>query len=118
MLELAQQAAPHLSGTEQRVWLERLEREHDNLRAALDWATARPEPTLGARLAFALWRFWQQRGYLNEARARIEAMAAQGWDLEPVDRARFAEAAGGIAYWQSDEATSSALVRRSARDLA
>ena len=30
-------------------------------------------------------------------------MAAQGWDLEPIDRARFAEAAGGIAYWQSDE---------------
>ena len=106
MLDLAQRAAPHLSGTEQRVWLERLEREHDNLRAALDWATARPEPTLGARLAFALWRFWQQRGYLNEARARIEAMAAQGWDLEPVDRARFAEAAGGIAYWQSDEVAS------------
>ncbi len=33
-------------------------------------------------------------------------MAAQGWDLEPVDRARFAEAAGGIAYWQSDEVAS------------
>ncbi len=106
MLDLAQLAAPHLSGAEQRVWLERLEREHDNLRAALDWATARPEPTLGARLAFALWRFWQQRGYLNEGRSRIEAMAAQGWDLEPVDRARFAEATGGIAYWQSDEVAS------------
>ena len=103
MLELAQRAAPHLSGAEQRMWLEHLEREHDNLRAALDWATTRPEPELAARLTFALWRFWQQRGYLNEARARVEAMAAQGWDLEPVDRARFAEAAGGIAYWQSDE---------------
>jgi predicted ATPase/class 3 adenylate cyclase len=103
MLELAQRAAPNLSGAEQRTWLERLEREHDNLRAALDWATNRPDPSLGARLAFALWRFWQQRGYLNEARARLDAMAAQGWALEPVDRARFAEAAGGIAYWQSDQ---------------
>ncbi len=106
MLELTQQASPNLSGADQRVWLERLEREHDNLRAALDWATLRPDPTLGARLAFALWRFWQQRGYLNEARARIDAMAAQGWHLEPIDRARFAEAAGGIAYWQSDQAAS------------
>ena len=57
-------------------------------------------------LAFALWRFWQQRGYLNEARARFEAMAARDWDLEPIERARFAEAFGSIAYWQSDRAAS------------
>ena len=43
-----------------------------------------PTRTLGARLSFALWRFWQQRGYLNEARARFEQMAAQGWELDPV----------------------------------
>jgi predicted ATPase/class 3 adenylate cyclase len=105
MLELAEVAAPELSGASQRVWLERLEREHDNMRAALDRAIARPDPVLGARLSFAIWRFWQQRGYLNEARTRIDVMAAQDWVLEPVDRARFAEAAGGIAYWQSDQAT-------------
>jgi predicted ATPase/class 3 adenylate cyclase len=105
MLGLAQEAAPRLAGSEQRTWLERLEREHDNMRAALDWAIARPDPTLGARLAFALWRFWQQRGYLNEARARFERLGAQGWTLEPVDRARFAEAYGGVAYWQSDAPT-------------
>jgi non-specific serine/threonine protein kinase len=105
MLELAQLAAPELAGTSQRIWLERLEREHDNMRAALDWAIARPDPALGARLSFALWRFWQQRGYLNEARAKFERLAAQGWALEPVDQARFDEAYGGIAYWQSDQAT-------------
>ncbi len=104
MLTLAQRASTELSGTDQRSWLERLERERDNLRAALDWAVARPDPALAVRLTFALWRFWQQRGYLNEARARVDAVAALGWDLEPVDLARFAEAAGGIAYWQSDEA--------------
>ena len=102
MLALAQEAAPNLSGADQRMWLERLEREHDNLRAALDWSIGRPDPALAARLATALWRFWQQRGYLNEARARFEQIEAQGWQLEPVDRARFVEAFGGIAYWQSD----------------
>ncbi len=103
MIALAESAAPQLSGTDQRVWLERLEREHDNLRAALDWATAEPRPEIAARLSYLLWRFWQQRGYLNEARARFDAMAAKGWTLEPVTAARFAEAFGGIAYWQSDQ---------------
>jgi predicted ATPase/class 3 adenylate cyclase len=102
MLELAQLAAPELAGASQRTWLDRLEREHDNMRAALDRAIAKPDPALGVRLAFALWRFWQQRGYLNEARARFDRLDAQGWTLEPVDQARFAEAYGGVAYWQSD----------------
>jgi predicted ATPase/class 3 adenylate cyclase len=105
MIDLAETAAAQLSGADQRAWLERLEREHDNMRAALDWATAKPDPAVAVRLAFALWRFWQQRGYLNEARARFDEMAAMDWELEPVMRARFAEAFGGIAYWQSDQAT-------------
>jgi predicted ATPase/class 3 adenylate cyclase len=109
MLALAQEAAPELSGSDQRTWLERLEREHDNMRAALDWSISRPDPPLGARLAFALWRFWQKRGYLTEARARFETLDAQGWELEPVDQAHFTEAFGGVAYWQSDETTAARL---------
>jgi predicted ATPase/class 3 adenylate cyclase len=101
-LAYAERAAPNLSGVDQRAWLDGLERDHDNLRAALDWATTRPEPELAARLATALWRFWQQRGYLHEARARFERMAAMGWSLDPACAARFAEAFGGVAYWQSD----------------
>ena len=101
-LELSEGAAPHLSGEDQRQWLDRLEREHDNLRAALEWATARPAPEVAARLGYALWRFWQQRGYLNEARGRLERIAAQGWTLAPELAGHFAEAIGGIAYWQAD----------------
>ena len=101
-LDLAERAAPNLSGKDQRTWLDRLERDHDNLRAALDWSTSHPAPEIGARLAFALWRFWQQRGYLNEARARFEAMDVMGWDLESTVAARFAEGFGGVAYWQAD----------------
>jgi tetratricopeptide (TPR) repeat protein len=112
MTDLAREAAPLLSGQDQRVWLERLEREHDNFRAVLDRSTARPDPEVAATLAFYLWRFWQQRGYLREARARFDAMAAMGWVLEPVTSARFAEAFGGIAYWQSDQATATAWYQR------
>ena len=105
-LGLAREAAPHLMGADQRDWLERLERDHDNLRAALDWATDH-DPSLAVDLAFAMWRFWQQRGYLNEARGRLERMAAMGWSLEPERQARFAEAFGGITYWQSDRPAAS-----------
>ncbi|MFP5343016.1 MAG: ATP-binding protein [Candidatus Limnocylindria bacterium] len=104
VLAIAEAAVPHLRGPEQRRWLDRLEREHDNIRAAIEWATDRPVPDLAVRLGVASWRFWQQRGYLKEARARLERMAEQGWDLEPLDRAHFAEALGGVVYWQSDHA--------------
>jgi tetratricopeptide (TPR) repeat protein len=104
-LELAERAAPELSGADQREWLDRLERDHDNIRAALDWAIACPDPELGARLGFAIWRFWQQRGYLNEARDRLLALEGFGEKLPPVLRARLAEACGGVAYWQADNVT-------------
>ena len=107
-LDLAEEAAPQLAGADQRRWLDRLEREHDNLRATLMWAANRPDPELAVRVAFALWRFWQQRGYLNEARVRLDDLRGRGWDLSPVLQARLAEARGGVAYWQADQATAEA----------
>ena len=101
-LDLAEEAAQQLAGADQRRWLDRLEREHDNLRATLMWAANRPDPELAVRVAFALWRFWQQRGYLNEARVRLDDLRGRGWDLSPVLQARLAEARGGVAYWQAD----------------
>jgi predicted ATPase/class 3 adenylate cyclase len=103
-LLLAEEAAPHLTGTEQRRWLDRLERDHDNLREGLRWAIDLPDPETAVRFTFALWRFWQQRGYLDEARGLIDRMAEGAWDLDPEQRARFAEAAGGVAYWQGNAA--------------
>jgi predicted ATPase len=49
-----------------RSKLTRIEREHDNLRAALGWAVQNQEVETGARLAITLWWFWLERGYLSE----------------------------------------------------
>jgi len=68
-LTLAEEAEPRLRGPEDMEWLERLEAEHDNLRAALSWALERGEAEPGIRLAGALWRFWEARGYYGEGLA-------------------------------------------------
>jgi predicted ATPase/transcriptional regulator with XRE-family HTH domain len=74
MTALAERAEPELAGPEKVSWLACLEREHDNLRAALAWARAHPrtETELGLRLAAALEAFWFSRGYLSEGRGWTE----------------------------------------------
>ncbi len=102
-LDLAREATPRLAGEDQRRWIERLEREHDNLRSALAWAVEAPEPEVALGLGFHLWRFWQKRGHLVEARRRLDEIAAKPWaKADPVAHARLLEALGGIAYWQGD----------------
>ena len=100
-LDLAEAAEPNLAGDAQRGWLERLERENENFRAALTYATERPLTEVALRLVSALWRFWQKRGYLTEARRRADAvLALPGARDDPRLAARAFEAAGGIAWWQ------------------
>ena len=102
-LALAERAAPELAGDHQRTWLDRLEREHDNIRAALDAAEASDDADTALRLAFAMWRFWQKRGHLPEARRRLEGLVARHWARrDAVLWARLNEALGGVAWWQAD----------------
>ena len=75
---LSEEAEPGLKGPEQEMWFERLELEHDNMRAALSWAIERGEGELGLRLAGALWRFWWAQGYFDEGRRRLEEVLAKG----------------------------------------
>lgn len=101
-LALAEEAEPRLLGPEAGRWNDRLEADHDDLRATLDRAVAHDEAGLALRLIVALWRFWQVRGHLYEASDRIAAVlgmpsvAAQPTPL----RARAHLAAGGVAYWR------------------
>ena len=100
-LALAERAAPELQGNEQRQWLDLVELEHYNLRAALEHAIAVGAVDHASRIAFALWRFWQIRGYLREGLTwaeRVLTLPAGDQTL----RLRALEAAGGLAYWMAD----------------
>ncbi len=98
--DFAERALPHLTAEDRGEWLDYLEHEHDNLRAAIAWSIETAEPTVGARLGAALWRFWQTRGHLREGLRRLEAvLAIPGCVDHPAERLRALEAAGGVAYW-------------------
>jgi predicted ATPase/DNA-binding CsgD family transcriptional regulator len=79
---LAEQAQPELESAGLFEWLPRLDAEHDNIRAALDWSLEAEAYTDGLRLASALWLFWLLRGHLTEGKQRIEH-ALQAVDAPP-----------------------------------
>jgi len=102
-LALAEEAASSIFGDEQKACLDRLERDHDNFRSALDWCVTRGDADKAMRLASAFWRFWQMRGHLHEGRARLTTILGMAGGDEPSEVRRQAlEAAGGVAYWQGD----------------
>jgi predicted ATPase/class 3 adenylate cyclase/Tfp pilus assembly protein PilF len=75
-LALAEDAGPMLKGPDQAAWLERLEREHDNLRAALGFLWASGDGERALRLAGALGRFWDLQGHWSEGRRRLNDLLA------------------------------------------
>lgn len=101
--ELAELAAPRLFGQSRRLWLDRLARDYDNLRAAHTWAVSNQDVDLALRLVIAIWRFWHMRGYLQEGKRRVdEALALSGSDQQTPLGARALQAAGGVTHWQAD----------------
>ncbi len=102
-LALAELAAPELTRSGQKVWLDRLAREHDNVRAAMRWAIDHGEAETGLRIGAAFWRFWQMRGQLREGGDWLDRLLAMPHAVDhPEARARALEAAGGVAYWRGD----------------
>lgn len=97
--ELAEAAAKLILGHERAHWLNVLEEEHANLRAAIEWGLEHREVDLTLRLTAAMWRFWQTRGHLHEGEKRLEsALQLDGGD--PMLRAKAVEALGGIFWWR------------------
>jgi predicted ATPase len=125
-LSLAADAEPHLIEAEQVAWLDWLEREHENFRAALEWSLNHEAKTC-LHLGGALWRFWYMRSHLSEGREWLrKALEGSGfWVVgngrravlpEPRTQnpepfvAKALEAAGILAYYHSDHAAARPLL--------
>ena len=104
--DLAEQVEPLLIGAEQQDWLQCLDGELDNLRAALTWACETEQPEIALQLASALREYWDVRGLCAEGLAWLE----RGLASAPPGRARDKAllTAGRIAYWLGDFARSTA----------
>lgn len=101
-LDFVKEAEPQMFGDQTGEWLNQLEADHDNIRAALRWYLDRGDGEQGLGLAGALWRFWEVRGYLTEGRTWLEQMLRIGQTASPGLRARALNAAGTMARNQGD----------------
>jgi len=101
-LALAEEAEANLRGPEDVEWLESLEREHDNMRAALSWALEREEAELALRLAGVLGTFWQAHGHWSDGRKWLEATLAGDKRASAAARIKALEALLWMTYDQFD----------------
>jgi predicted ATPase/class 3 adenylate cyclase len=112
---LAEEAEPEILGANQVVWLERLEAERGNFRAALGWLLERREAERALRLIGSLRRAWVARGYLSETRKWLEAGFEQSAAVQPQVEAKALYALGRVALVQGDYDQAITWLDKSAR---
>lgn len=108
-LGLAERAAPNLKEASQAKWLDQLEVELDNIRAALAWSLEQPQAELALSVASTLRRFWLARGYLVEGRDWLERSLAMPGSGDPAIRVQGIFAAGELAFFLEDASRAMAL---------
>jgi predicted ATPase len=112
--DLAERAAPEITETANPTWLDVLDREHDNLRAALAWSRDTGEHDTLIRLAGALALFWYYRGHLNEGRRWLDqALETPADDDAPRPRAWALACRGMLANVCGETDRAAALLKES-----
>ncbi len=101
-IELGERAHPELRAREARTWLERLDAEHANLRAALEHLLESGNADGALRLSGAIWPYWQTRGHWTEGRRYLAAAVALGADLDPERLVNSLWGGSILALWQGD----------------
>ncbi len=100
-LRLAELAKKHFDGPDQGVWIQRLENELDNLRAALQWILSSGRGDEALHFCFVLGRFWDT-GYLSEGRAWTEQALTLRENASPRAQAEGLYVAGELAFYRRD----------------
>lgn len=100
-VELAEEVGPHLTGPEQAYWLDIVQRERDNFRAAFAYAEETGRFDAAGRIVSSLWRYLQARGLIPEGRDFARRVLVCE-DLNASLRLRVSSAAGSLAYWAAD----------------
>jgi non-specific serine/threonine protein kinase len=101
-LALAEEAEPRLWGSGDKAWFNRLEREHDNMRAALSWTLEHEQAELALKLSGALRWFWRARGYYAEGRSWLERALSEEGLTSAGARAKALDGVGWLASEQRD----------------
>ena len=114
-LSFVEEAESHLSGADQKAWIKRLDREQDNLRAALRWGTENHEAEFTQRMTGALQPFWLTRGYWSEGRRWLEESLTldAGATVSPAVHAKALYGAGILTRFQGDFARARMLLEQS-----
>ena len=99
---IAEEAGEEMLGPAREASMQRLDRDDRNLRTALDWTIASGEVRLGLRLVGAIWRWYQARGRIREARAVLADLLARPEQADVRIRIAALAAEGGLAYWMND----------------
>jgi non-specific serine/threonine protein kinase len=114
-LRLAEQSDDGPTYAAQQEQLRRLDRDHDNLRAALRFSLDAEDGETALRLAGALWQFWWLRGYLDEGAAWLECALRFAEGAAPLTRARALHAAGKLARERGEYAYGTEVTEASLR---
>lgn len=102
--DLGATAEPLLQSAESAVWLSRLEEEHDNLRAAMDWGLVN-EPEMAVRLAVSVRNYWLVHSHLTEGFGWLKAASETGFDPPPKLKFKLLNGLGLAARFRGDYAT-------------
>ncbi len=111
-LAVAEEAEPRLMGPDRAAWVERLEHEHDNVRAALAWSLHGGAAELGLRLAGAMFYYWLTRGHLEEGQNWLEEALADGGTPSPA-RSKALKGAGALVWQRGDRELAKEYFERS-----